>query len=57
MMFTSGSHSEFEALMKGIPFYDKRPSNCELLHPQCRHCKKYDAIFHRCRYCRCPYEA
>ena len=56
MMFTSGSHAEFEALMKGIPSYDKRPSNRELLHSQCRHCEKYDVIFHRCRYCHCPYE-
>ncbi len=57
MMFTAGSHAEFEALMKEIPFYDKRPLNCKLIHSQCGHCEKYDAVFHKCRYCWCPYEA
>ncbi len=57
MMFTSGSHAEFEALMKGIPSHDKHPLNRKLLHSQCKHCKKYDAVLHICRYCRCPYEA
>lgn len=56
MMFTSRSHAEFEALMKEIPFYDKRPLNCTLLHLHCGHCEKYDAVFHKCRYCCCPYE-